>query len=146
MNKIVIAGVLLIAAFVAGRFSVPKQVIKTEQTKVAVDIEKSKNTHTQTTTTTIKTPNGEVKTITTTDTVTKSETSKKEDISSSKSEQVTAKTGKLNIAALAAYDTAHLGVKPAIGVSVSKEVIGPLTIGLWGLNTGIVGLSVGVNF
>jgi len=34
----------------------------------------------------------------------------------------------------------------AYGVSVSKEVLGPLTVGAFGLTNGIIGVSVGLNF
>ncbi len=55
-----------------------------------------------------------------------------------------AKTSTVNISLLAGY---HYGdTSPLYGASVSKELLGPITIGLFGLTNGTVGASVGVNF
>lgn len=57
----------------------------------------------------------------------------------------TQKRSTLNISGLAGIE---LKPHPEVfyGVSVSKEIIGPITIGLFGLTNGIVGASVGMNF
>lgn len=36
--------------------------------------------------------------------------------------------------------------RPLYGLSVNKEVLGPLTLGVWGRTNGSVGLSIGVSF
>lgn len=35
---------------------------------------------------------------------------------------------------------------PVYGGYISKEIIGPITVGAWGLSSGVVGLAVGLNF
>jgi hypothetical protein len=52
---------------------------------------------------------------------------------------------KVNVSALAGVSTTD-SRKPVYGISVSKEFIGPITLGAFGLTNGIIGISVGVNF
>lgn len=49
---------------------------------------------------------------------------------------------KLAISALAGTDLS----KPIYGAAVSKEVLGPITIGIFGLSNASFGASVGLNF
>ena len=50
----------------------------------------------------------------------------------------------LQVSALAGLDlNAHA---PTYGVAVSKQVLGPITVGAFGLTTGIVGVSIGMTF
>lgn len=141
MNKYLATGIaLILVAFAAGRASVMKDT--TKSTTIDQEEQKSKNTHTQTTTTTIKAPNGEVKTVTTTDTVSNTEITKKEVVT--KNEQVVSKNKTLNVSAL--ISVSNIMDRPNYGISVSKEVMGPITAGVWGLNNGMLGLSVGINF
>lgn len=51
----------------------------------------------------------------------------------------------LNVSVLTGYGSFNLA-NPYYGISVSKEVFGPITAGVFALNSGILGLSVGVNF
>lgn len=51
---------------------------------------------------------------------------------------------RLNISALGGYDIIK-GV-PVYGASISKDVIGPVSAGLWGLSNATVGISVGLSF
>lgn len=80
----------------------------------------------------IKSPDGTVKTIRT---IT-------EDTSSTKTE---IKNKTTNISALIGTDTTDK-FKPIYGVSASKELIGSMTVGAFGLTNGVIGVSVGVNF
>ncbi len=52
----------------------------------------------------------------------------------------------LNVSVLVANDFSIRAIKPIYGVSVTKEVLGPITVGAFGLTSGTVGLSVGLNF
>ncbi len=49
---------------------------------------------------------------------------------------------KVNLSALVGTDF----TSPAYGLHVSKEFLGPITLGAWGLTNKTVGLSVGLNF
>ena len=52
---------------------------------------------------------------------------------------------KLNVSALVAID--HLtDLTPKYGISVSKEFLGPVTIGAFGLTNGTIGVSLGIDF
>jgi hypothetical protein len=51
----------------------------------------------------------------------------------------------INFSALAGTDI-NQPFKPIYGVSVSKEILGPVTAGVWVLSNSTVGISVGVNF
>ncbi len=86
---------------------------------------------------TVKEPNGAVDTtITTTDHTSQIDT---------KTNTVVQAAPKWNVSGLVANDFRSV-LKPVYGASVSKEVLGPITIGLWGLSSATVGVSVGVNF
>lgn len=96
--------------------------------------ETSETDHTKTTIITISDPKGNTKTVTTID-----EKKTKETIA------VAPKT-KTNISILGANDFSQRLIKPLYGVSVTRELIGPVTIGVFGLTNGTVGLSLGLNF
>lgn len=53
------------------------------------------------------------------------------------------KKAKINVSVLAA--TEHF-IKPYYGISINKEVLGPITVGVFGLTNGTLGLSIGFNF
>lgn len=52
----------------------------------------------------------------------------------------------INVSGLVGNDLSKRGVLPIYGVSINKEIIGPITIGAFGLTSGVIGLSVGLNF
>lgn len=105
-----------------------------------VEVEKEVvRTDIQTVTHTVTLPGGAVDTtITTIDHTQKVETDSKTSVSLAKP--------KINISALVANDFTRGGFIPSYGIAVSKEFIGPITIGGFGLTNGIFGLSIGINF
>jgi hypothetical protein len=142
-TKGLIALALLSLSFAAGRYSVNET---TEHTAIKIDESRSTNTDKdiKRVEVIVKEPNGrETRTITEED---KSKVSERVD-SSTNIETVieTGKRSTINVSALVGmnWENRH----PAIyGISVNKEILGPITIGAWGLNNGTVGLSIGVNF
>lgn len=93
----------------------------------------------QTVTHTVTQPGGVIETTTTTiDRTQRTETSK--------NSTVVAKRSTINVSALVANDFSTGSLKPLYGVSVSKEVIGQITVGAFGLTNGTLGLSLGLNF
>lgn len=140
MTKLVkllsIIGVLLLA-FALGRYSAPKSVVT--DTKKNTEIKRNTNKHS--TTTTVKTPDGGVKIIKVVDSTSDTETKKE----SSSSSSTTYNRKVLNVSLLAGNDSLDLS-NIKYGISVTKEIIGPITAGVYGLNNGTLGVSIGVNF
>lgn len=141
--KIIIAVVALAVSFAVGRYTVPEKV-KIE-TKV-VQVEKQdtdKDTHKKTIVTVVQKPNGEKDSTTTT---TVDVVSKTDSIISDKSDttkQIT-KGSSTTLSLLGGYNLNNN--TPTYGLSVTKPVLGPVTIGAFGLNNGTVGASVGLTF
>lgn len=52
----------------------------------------------------------------------------------------------LNVSGLVANDFSTGVLKPVYGISVSKQIIGPFTVGGFALTNGTIGVSVGLNF
>lgn len=112
-------------------------------TKIADTKATDKDIHDKITTTTTKTPDGG-ETITQTetkDTVTKTEETKDTD-----SHVVTTITAapKVNLAGLAGIDFSKK--TPVYGASISKQLLGPVTLGVWGLTNSTIGVSIGLEF
>ena len=101
-----------------------------------------KDTHERTVTTIVKEPTGK----TVTRTVTTKDTETRTDADINKTTQTETETHPirkpLNISAIIAID--HL--KPAYGLSVTKEIWGPITVGAFGLSTGVIGVTIGLDF
>lgn len=94
--------------------------------------------HTVTHTIIVERPDGSK----TTDTIIDSKETKKTD---SVVKVQTSKKG-LNVSVLASNDFSSRLLKPVYGASVSKELIGPITVGVFGFTNGVLGVSVGLNF
>lgn len=113
----------LIIGYIAGKHS-QVDVVKTQE---------SNTTHT--TIKTVRDKAGREKTVTIID----SKTEKKA--------EVQIKPGpKTNVSALVGNDFSKSLPKPLYGINVSREFLGPVTIGAFGLTNGVLGVSVGLNF
>lgn len=139
-----VATILVVLSFCFGHYTA--QSSKSSQTTdkiVDTVTHEALDTHTKTTITEVKEPTGEIKTITQVDTV---QSAKETDIKAETDRTVTTyqKKSAVNISLIGGYDTAR-GL-PTYGASFSKEFVGPITIGLWGLTNGTVGVTIGVNF
>lgn len=134
--KIAAVATALLASFAIGRRSVSQpDITKT----VTTQEDKHKDLHE--TVVIVKAPDGTVTTTKTLDTVTDTKKSSEVDL-----KQVAAKTSKINISALVGTDLTKSGITPIYGVSANKEFIGPITIGVFGLTSGTVGITIGLNF
>lgn len=146
--KIVVLVSVSAIAFTVGRYTVPTKVrIETkivEVEKKTTDSESSK--HKETEIITIKNPDGSEKT--TTKIIEDSNKQKKTESDSAKNTNSSTETTKsgpsINLAALGGWDLSSQ--KPVYGALVSKQILGPVTIGAFGLSNGSVGGSVGVQF
>lgn len=141
-RNIIVAILLIATAFASGRYSVTQS--HTKSIEINSEVNRDKNIHTQTTTVTTKSPDGAVKTVTSTDTTSTISTVKKE--ISKEVDQTAGKRSMLNVSLLAAYNFQSPSEKLVYGLSVSKEVLGPITAGVFGLSNGTIGLSIGLNF
>lgn len=146
-QKYVIAGTLVTISFVVGRFSAQKPEIKTAiSAQTTTKQGRVKDTHIKTTVTIVKTPDGTVKTIKIIDQVEDIKT----DTTSSKiinkiTDVIPSKINVLNVSALIANDFSRGIFVPTYGISVNKEILGPITVGAFGLTNGVVGASIGLN-
>ena len=145
--KIAIAAISLLAAFAAGRYSVSQPSIHTVvDTNTKTNTDTDTNKHETTVTTVVEQPNG---TKTTTTKTTENDTidqTQNQDTVSEITQTVTApKKNTLNISALAGLDLSN-SMKPVYGASVNKNFLGPVTMGVFGLTNGTVGVSLGLSF
>lgn len=142
----IIGGVIiLLVTFAAGRYSVQAPTVKTTiQESAKVDTDLNKDTHKKTVSVTVKLPSGTTKTTTTVTEDTISDKRVDSEKLSSVTQTITPpKTGTINVSALAGISLVN--GQPVYGASASKEFIGPLTIGVFGLTNGVLGASIGVN-
>lgn len=66
--------------------------------------------------------------------------------SSESSKTVERATDKVTISALAGINPFSGAQTPVYGASITKPILGPITVGAWGLNNGTVGVSIGLSF
>lgn len=143
--KVIGCLVALLAAFAVGRFtgrpSAPAvHTIETLQT----ESETKTNKDTHKTTVITKKPGGEETTTITEDTVTTAD--RKRDSVAHLDQTVTPpRVAPLNLSILAGVDPTN-SFKPVYGLSLSKQVLGPITVGVFGLTNHNVGVSLGLNF
>lgn len=138
-TQLIILGAVSLVAFASGRYTA-----KAPDVAEAIKAVTQDNTHqdVHTTKVIVQTPDGTVKTTETTDT----QTQTVEKIATQESEKITSPKSTLNISALVAEDFSKGTLTPIYGVSVSKEFSGPVTVGLFGLTNGTLGVSLGINF
>lgn len=135
-----IALLISLVFFSLGRYTVSQTSTTTDK---KVDSTDQTDTHQRETITEKKSPDGTDTIVTTIDTV-KNETDTTKSDTLTKS--IVAKASKLNISALAATNIHSPFGPPAYGLSVSKELLGPITVGAFGLTSGTIGISIGLDF
>jgi hypothetical protein len=137
-NKEALGGVIIIViAFYCGKYSAPER-IKTEIKVVEVEKEVKKSEHK-----TIKikqNKDGSKETIIISDTNTE-EKSKEKTTEEKKEIIINAKTN-ISLLVGGAYPISG----PHYGLSVQRQLIGPITLGAWGTTNNNFGLSIGLNF
>lgn len=135
-TKIIVFTVSLVAAFAAGRYAAPTKVV-TETKIVEVETTKRKKDiiiHEITRPDGTKEKNTEIK----------ERETKNDRISSDETRTITRASDKVTILGLAGVDFTSPGSK--YGASISKPIIGPVTIGAFYLTPGMVGLGLGLTF
>lgn len=150
MNKTIVTCMTL--AFICfilgllGRYSTQAPEVKTTVDSIE-NIKKDLNQNTQTHQVSVseKTPDGTTKITTTTDT----STVKKVDTITDTDTHITQdvippKIDTLNVSILVGLDVSRQ--TPVYGASITKQVLGPITVGAFGLTNGSVGGSIGISF
>ena len=141
-----ILAVAAITSFSFGRYSAPKIPDTHTVTDVKVDEKKDILNDDHKKTVIVKTPDGTTTTTITDDDVVK--TNDLVDTDKHTDATVTApKTSTLNLSALSGVEySGPNAFKPFYGLSVTKQLVGPVTIGVWGLTNSTIGVSIGLNF
>ncbi len=153
--KIILIIAALTVSFAAGRYSVPTHTV-TEAEKLEVEkiietrnAEIEKERHKKTTITEITRPDGTKEKTTVIESDTKTE---KKDNSSTTTDttkleldkkEVVKDSGRVTLSVLAGAPV-HGPLAPIFGVSMTAPVLGPITVGVWGLTTSEVGVSLGL--
>lgn len=154
MKKFIALAVALLAAYAFGRFSAPEKVkIETKLVEVEKKIEKKEtdrqNNKKTTTVTEIK-PDGTktITKVTTDESTTKTNTGSIEQSVKidEKLNETTNSSSKVTISALAGVNPFRIDQGVDLGAMVSKPVLGPVTIGVFGFKSGSMGASVGLTF
>lgn len=125
-----------IVGFIAGR--------RVESTRTASEvktIDKDQSTKKEVKRIEVVSPDGTKRT----ETVVTDETSNSSSTRQEKKEEVHIAGPKTNISVITAWEMER-DWKQLYGLSVNHEVIGPVTVGAWGLTNGTLGVSVGINF
>ena len=136
MRKYIAVIVLVVIAYATGRYMSPEKVkteVKTiEVEKIVTKVQRKKVVIKEN-------KDGSKETVIVTDTKSDEKGKSNTDI---ENKEVT-KKGSFNVSVLAGSSIPINGV---LGVSATKNVLGPITVGAWGLTNGTAGLSVGLNF
>lgn len=157
--KVLIIVIVGATGVAVGRYTVPVK-IKTEIKTVEViktvtvqDTSADKKVHKETTTTTTTKPDGskESKTTVVEDSDFKKDTTivkNEDDAKFSDSKTEITKTGsRLNISALAGAPVSLHGLGNfTYGLHISRDLIGPVSVGLFGMSDGVAGISIGLTF
>lgn len=137
-----VIGVVLLLMGLSYGFGRYMQPAKVETKIVTVQVEKT-TVKDKTTTTTTKKPDGTVIVVENKDVETKTE-----EKTNTNSDTVTlAKKQNLHVSALFGIDLDNgLGRDIVYGAHISKDIIGPVSIGLWGMSNRSGGASLGISF
>lgn len=153
--KIIISIIVVATAYAFGRYSAPEKVKTVVQTveveKKVTDTQTDRDKHKKTVVHEVTKPDGTKETTTeiTEDTNTDRKTSSTTDDTKTASQvtEVTKSGKRLNISAMAGAPIDFTKpVSPIIGAEVSTNLIGPVRLGVWGLNNATGGVTIGLDF
>ena len=136
--------VALIIGFVAGKLTEQHETKSVSQIDTKVETDKQKDTKIVETKVETKSPDGETKVVTTTETVISERKETVKDRTETKTETSSPTGNRVTLTGMAGYD---FDKKLTVyGGGVSKEILGPVSIGVWGLSNGTAGVSLGLRF
>jgi hypothetical protein len=148
--KVLLGAAVILTSFAFGRYTTPTKTmiqVKTVET-VRTVIQKDTDQAKDTTITEVKKPDGTVTTVTHTTTETKTDTKEAQqdnkDIESTKT--VTKGGSTVSLSMLAGINVTSPASGMVYGGMLSKQVLGPIGIGLFGLSNGVGGASIALSF
>lgn len=158
MSKLGVLSVILLTlvAYGFGRWSAPetvKEVVKTVEVEKKTETKTTdtdKDKHKKTTVTeTIgadgtKTTTTVIEEATTTKRTTADTSTDTKDSTTVSDKETTYSSAKVSVLAL--YGVRFSAGEQVWGASVSKPILGPITVGIWALTPGVIGASVGLTF
>lgn len=156
-TKVILCTGALLGAFAAGRWACPEKVrvdthtVEVEKKSEQVKTDTDRDRHVDTTVTVITLPDGtkEQTTHTVQDTHTQQERKLAETDSTTKDSDTLKETiyasSRVTISLLGGVSTDNFS-KPVYGVSLTKPILGPITVGIFGLSDRTFGCSVGLTF
>lgn len=159
-------GAAVLTAFATGRWFAPTKVItetktvtvevETKDTKNATSVDKDRDRHVERETIEVVRPDGTRETKTrvvensSTDTHRVSSTTESTTSSSTNERdtrtETTRESGRVNLSVLGGIKLNDFAAGPKIGGHVSRNILGPITLGVWGMNDLTFGASVGLSF
>ncbi len=142
-TKIIISIVVILGAFAAGRYSVKNEITKTHETVTKTDTEVQKDIQVITKKVIIERPDGTKETTISKEINDKSQSDTKTTTAAKDSTKVVPPPS-VNVAAMVGYDVQSF--KPVYGIEASKQMLGPMTVGLFGLSSGQIGVTIGFTF
>lgn len=138
-NKLIVISIILLMGIAIGRFLSPDKV-KTE-TRV-VEVEKIVEKVVRQTVTILEKPDGTKETVIVTDSNTSSKTNEQ---STNAIKEVTGSKDRINVSVLAGSSFPLNLSSPIYGLSANKNILGPISAGVWGLSNKTFGVSLGLN-
>lgn len=141
--KLTYSAVALITAYAFGYWTAPEKIKTVEVEKITKNEDENKNSHSVTERKEITRPDGtkEVTEVTRIDTDSSKKSS--ETIEKEKLKEITKSGRKVSINLLAGITIKKL---PVYGAAASATVLGPISVGVFGLSNGIYGAQVGLIF
>lgn len=156
MNKRLAAGaVLIVVAFAFGRYSAPEKVkvetvtVEVEKKTAETDTSKERNRRKETTTRKERRPDGTEIEHTTVVEDSKTEVDSRKTVHTDKTVDTRQtreeyRSSGVSLGALGAVNVSD--GRLSYGAYLQKDVVGPLSLGAFGLTSGTVGLSIGIRF
>lgn len=158
-QKVGIVAIYTLSAVAVGRYGVPITKTSKVETSKTNTVAKDTSTHDtkakKTKTTVTETTNKDGSKTKKTEVVVEDKTVADKDVAKSKTAVDTKKDTETQVAQVGHWHVSLLGglnvLSPAssgfvYGAAASRDIIGPFNLGLFGLSTGVMGLSAGLNF
>jgi hypothetical protein len=146
--KVLLSFLVILVSAAVGRFTAPEKIKTVEvekQTNSAKD-DSEKDIHKKVVETKVTGPNGVVTdtTVTTDDSVLSNKSTDTSVTTDDKSKEIVRNSGVLRVQAL--IGTPLTNPTLTYGASISRNLIGPINIGVFGLSSSMVGGSIGIDF
>lgn len=155
LQKVSLVSAACLVVFAAGRYSAPEKVkieVRTVEVEKKVEqVVSDTDKHKETTVTETVKPDGTKETTTKTveDTRKKTDDKSKDttDVRVDSVQETTRGSSKVTISALVGAPLSLSGpLLPVYGGAITKPILGPLTLGIFGLSSGVAGFSAGLTF